>query len=143
MLTFVLVVAACGDSSDPADTTEAPTTTEASQPTLAPRPTGTDTKMSSQLYSARLLANDGVAFDGIASAVPELQFDDNGVLVEVTLDVVDDDTTAAVAAAGLVVSNEFPDLLMINGSIAPADLSELAELDSVVSIAAAFGFTNN
>lgn len=145
MLTLVLLMAACGDSSDPAATTAAPstTTTEAPRPTLGPRPAGTDAKMTSQLYMARLLADDGVAFDDIASAVPELQFDENGVLVEVTLDSVDADSAAALTAAGLVISGEFPDLLLINGSIAPADLSGLAELDSVVSIAAAFGFTNN
>ena len=113
MLTLVLVMAACGDSSDPAATTAAPstTTTEAPQPTLGPRPAGTDAKMTSQLYMARLLADDGVAFDDIASAVPELQFDENGVLIEVTLDSVDADTAAALTEAGLVISGEFPDLL--------------------------------
>jgi len=145
MLTLVLVIAACGDSSDPAATTPAPstTTTEGPQPTLTPRPTGTDVKMSSQLYMARLLADDGIGFDGIAAAVPELQFDENGVLIEVTVDEFGADTAATLAAAGLAISGEFPDLLMINGSVAPADLSDLAELDSVVSIAASFGFTNN
>ncbi|NND01741.1 MAG: hypothetical protein HKN91_03055 [Acidimicrobiia bacterium] len=144
MLTLVLLIAACGDASDPAATTPAPSpTTEGPQPTLAPRPTGTDAKMSSQLYMARLLADDEVGFDDIAAAVPELQFDENGVLIEVTLDTVDAETTAALTAAGLVISNEFPDLAMINGSISPAQLSDLAALDSVLSIAAAFGFTNN
>ncbi len=151
LLTLMFVIAACGGASEPAATTPAPSATtpapslgaDSLEPTLVPRPSGTDTKMSSQLYMARLLADDGFGFDDIAAAVPELQFDENGVLIEVTLDAVDAETVAALTNAGLVISNEFPDLLLVNGSIAPADLSGLAELESVVSIAAAFGFTNN
>ena len=146
ILTIALVLTACGDSADPVATT-APTTAPTvapptdSAPTLAPRPTGTDAKMNSHLYSAFLMAGEGVALDDIAASVSELQFDENGVLVEVTLDAVNAEAAAALAAAGLNITEEYPDLLMITGSISPADLSDLAALDAVVSLTAAFGAT--
>jgi hypothetical protein len=99
--------------------------------------------MSSHLYAALLLAADGVGLDDIAATVPELRFDDTGVLVEVTLDTVTTETATATGEAGLVISGEYPDLGLVTGSIAPADLSDLAALDVVISVSPAFGATTN
>jgi hypothetical protein len=149
--TIVMLGAACGTESEPPATTTSTTATTTT--TMAPavdttsaggdKPTGTDAKLSSHLVEAADLAADGIAIDTIASQVPVLQIVDGLVLIEITYESITVDSAAAAAAAGLVVSGEYPDLLLITGSAAPEDLRALAALDGVATIQPAFGATTN
>lgn len=135
---FLIVIAmfagSCGSDSDStASTTTAPSAIQ--------KPTGTDALLSSHLFTAATLAADGMASEDIAGRVPELQFDGDRILIEVTYDEVTADRVAAAEAAGLVVSGEYPDLLLITGAAAAEDLRALAALDGVASIVPAFGAT--
>ncbi|MCP3976897.1 MAG: hypothetical protein GY720_20615 [bacterium] len=134
LIVIALVVGSCGSDSE----STAPTTTV---PSAIQKPTGTDALLSSHLFTAATLAADGMALDVIAGRVPELQFDGDQILIEVTYDEVTAERVAAAEAAGLVVSGQYPDLLMITGAASAEDLRALAALDGVASIVPAFGAT--
>lgn len=146
-----LTVAACGASSDVADTSASPNTTIATGDTvptaeapagdeaLAARPTGTDAKLESNLYQAVLLAESGLAPEEVANRAPVLRFDETEVLIEVTLDEMTEDAVAAVSAAGMTISDEFPDLRLLTGSAEISSLLDLAALPAVDSVVPQFG----
>lgn len=143
LVAIAMLVAACGAESDSAATTSSTTTTVVTTTEGNSKPGGTDAKLSSHLVDAADLAAEGVAVDAIADQVPVLQVIDGLVLIEITYDSVTPERVAAAEAAGLVVSGEYPDLLLITGSAAPQDLRSLAGLDGVASIQPAFGATTN
>lgn len=146
VIAIAMLVAACGADADSAATTSTttPTTTVVDDATDGgSKASGDDAKLSSHLVDAADLAAAGVAVDGIAEQVPVLQFADGLILIEITYDAVTPDRVAAAEAAGLVISGEYADLLLITGSAAPEDLRAIAALDGVEMIQPSFGATTN
>lgn len=137
LLALALALSACGDSVDPI----ASTSGDEPQPSVTTRPTGVDAKLTSHLFAARLLAADGATTEEIAARVPELQFADDAVLVEVTVSDVSAEVIQALTAAGMDISGEYPDLQLITGAATAGSLRGLADIDAVTSIAPAFGAT--
>jgi hypothetical protein len=106
---------------------------------LGGRAQGTDAKLESNLYQAVRLADAGVPVEDIARRLPALRFDGDRALIEVTLDAMTPDTVAAAEAAGMLISGEHPDLLLLTGTASVSSLRRIAALDGVTSVVAQFG----
>jgi hypothetical protein len=148
LVVMAIILAACGaadpvatDSTSTSTITAAPPQTLPSDDSRVDKPTGSEAKLASRLIQALHLAEAGMGIDEIAAELPELRFDDGGVMIEVTFDDLTDVERAAAVAVGLHITGDYPDLRLLTGSISPSGLLDLADLDSVVSIAAALGAT--
>lgn len=149
LVVMAIILAACG-ADDTAGTPSTTTTPEPTSTTIldpesdgAVKVEGPAAKLSSHLASAASMAAEGADTDEIAARNPELQFDGDAILVEVTVADSIEDVAGVAEAAGLQVSGEFDEFLMITGSISALDLLDLAGLDGVVTVVPAFGATTN